>query len=42
MHSYPRHYIEVSDQLHEPVASTRERAPGTQWRGGWVGPTDVL
>jgi len=22
--------------------TTRERAPGTQWKGGWVGPRAVL
>jgi hypothetical protein len=31
--------MEVSNQLHDPGGFTpRERAPGTQWIGGWVGP----
>jgi hypothetical protein len=35
--------MEVSGQLHAPVAfTTRERAPGTHWIGGWVGPKTVL
>jgi hypothetical protein len=36
---WPRHYMKVSDQLHDPAAlSHRERAPGTHWIGGWGGP----
>jgi hypothetical protein len=35
--------MEVSGQLHAPAASLpRERAPGTYWIGGWVGPRAVL
>jgi hypothetical protein len=35
--------MEVSGQLHAPAAlPPRERAPGTQWIGGWVGPRAVL
>jgi hypothetical protein len=35
--------MEVSGQLHAPVAlPPRERAPGTHWIGGWVGPRAVL
>jgi hypothetical protein len=31
--------MEVSGQLHAPVTlPPRERAPGTHWIGGWVGP----
>jgi hypothetical protein len=33
----------VSGQLHAPAAVPhRERAPGTQWIGGWMGPRAVL
>jgi hypothetical protein len=35
--------MEVSGQLHAPVAlPPRERALGTHWIGGWVGPRAVL
>jgi hypothetical protein len=35
--------MEVIGQLHAPAAlSPRERAPGTHWIGGWVGPGAVL
>jgi hypothetical protein len=35
--------MEVSGQLHAPAAlPPRERAPGTHWIGGWMGPTAVL
>jgi hypothetical protein len=35
--------LEVSGQLHSPAAlPPRERAPDTQWIGGWVGPRAVL
>jgi hypothetical protein len=35
--------MKVSGQLHAPAAlSPRERAPGTHWIGGWVGPRAVL
>jgi hypothetical protein len=30
--SWPRHYLEVSGQLHSPAAY-----PGIHWIGGWVG-----
>jgi hypothetical protein len=34
--------MEVSGQIHAPAVlpppPTRERAPGTNWIGGWVGP----
>jgi hypothetical protein len=34
--------MEVSGQLHAPAAlPPRERAPGTHWIGGWVGPRAV-
>jgi hypothetical protein len=32
--SWPRHWLEVSGQLHAPAALP----PGTNWIGGWVGP----
>jgi hypothetical protein len=35
-HSWLRHYMEVSGKLHPPPP--RERALGTRWVGGWVGP----
>jgi hypothetical protein len=28
--------------LHPGCFTPRERAPGTHWTGGWVGPRDVL
>jgi hypothetical protein len=35
--------MEVSGQLHAPAALTpRERVPGTDWIGGWVGPRVIL
>jgi hypothetical protein len=35
--------MEVSGQLHAPGRFTpKERAPGTHWIGGWVGPRAVL
>jgi hypothetical protein len=35
--------MEVSGQLHAPAALLpMERAPGTNWIGGWVGPRAVL
>jgi hypothetical protein len=35
--------MEVSDQLHAPAALPPwERAPGTNWIGGWVGSRAVL
>jgi hypothetical protein len=35
--------MEVSGQLHTPAAlPPRERAPGTHWIGGWVGPGAIL
>jgi hypothetical protein len=35
--------MEVNGQLHAPAALLpEERAPGTHWRGGWVGPRTVL
>jgi hypothetical protein len=38
-HFWPRHYLK-SGQLHVPKAlRPGERAPGTHWIGGWVGPT---
>jgi hypothetical protein len=37
--SWPRHYLEVSGQLHALAAlSRKETAPGIHWIGGWVGP----
>jgi hypothetical protein len=36
---WSRHYLEVSAQLHAPATlPPGERAPGTHWIGGWVGP----
>jgi hypothetical protein len=36
--SWPRHYSEVSGQLHALAAlPPTERASGTHWIGGWVG-----
>jgi hypothetical protein len=34
--------MEVSGQLHAPAALPPEKAPGTHWIGGWVGPRAVL
>jgi len=35
--------MEISGQLHAPAALTaRERAHGTHWIGGWVGPRSSL
>jgi hypothetical protein len=34
--------MEVSGQLHAPIALTQRKAPGTLWIGGWVGPRAVL
>jgi hypothetical protein len=35
--------MEVSGQLHAPASlPPRERAPGTHWIGGWVGPKAVM
>jgi hypothetical protein len=35
--------MEVSGQLHVlAVLSPKERAPGTHWIGGWMGPKAVL
>jgi hypothetical protein len=35
--------MEVSDQLHIPAAlHPREKAPGTRWIEGWVGPRPGL
>jgi hypothetical protein len=35
--------MEVSGQLHAPATlPPGERAPGTYWLGGWVGPRAVL
>jgi hypothetical protein len=40
--SWPQHWG-VSDQLHAPAAlPPGERAPGTQWIGGWVDPRASL
>jgi hypothetical protein len=36
IHFLPRHFSEVTVQFHE------ERAPGTHWIGGWVGPRTSL
>jgi hypothetical protein len=43
MHSWPRHQMEVSDQLHVPATlPPEERAPDTHWMGGWVGSIAIL
>jgi hypothetical protein len=35
--------MEVSGRLHAlAILPPRERAPGTQWRGGWVNPRAAL
>jgi hypothetical protein len=35
--------MEASGQFHAPAAlSPRERAPGTHWIEGWVGPRAIL
>jgi hypothetical protein len=39
---WPRHYMEMSGQLHAPAALPQERTPGTNWIGGWVGPRAAL
>jgi hypothetical protein len=40
---WPRRQMDVSGQLHAPAAlPPGERAPGTHWIGGWVGPRAVL
>jgi hypothetical protein len=37
--SFPRHWLEVSGQLHAPPALPPEKEhPGTHWIGRWVGP----
>jgi hypothetical protein len=37
--SWPRHYLEVSGQIHAAAAiPPGERVPSTHWIGGWVGP----
>jgi hypothetical protein len=37
--SWPRHELEVSDQLHSPASlPPAERAPDVRWIGGWVDP----
>jgi hypothetical protein len=37
--SSPRHWLEVSGQLHAPAGlPPGERAAGTHWIGGWVDP----
>jgi hypothetical protein len=42
-YSPPWHYLEVSGQLHILAGFTPgERAPGTHWIGGWVGPRASL
>jgi hypothetical protein len=39
----PRHWMEVSGQLHAPAAlPPTERAPGTHWIESWVGARAVL
>jgi len=37
-HSYSRHQMKVSGQLHAPAISLGEIAPDTHWMGSWVGP----
>jgi hypothetical protein len=34
--------MKVSGQLHTPAALLPEKASGTHWIGGWVGPRAVL
>jgi hypothetical protein len=42
-YSVPRHKMEVSGQLHAPAAlPPGERALGTHWIVGWVGPSVSL
>jgi hypothetical protein len=36
--SWPRHYLEVSSQVHASAALTPEKGLGTYWIGGWVDP----
>jgi hypothetical protein len=40
--SWPRHWLEVSGQIDAPASlllpPPREKALGTHWIGGWVGP----
>jgi hypothetical protein len=36
--SLPRHYLDVSGQLHVPAVLLRGKALSTHWIGGWVGP----
>jgi hypothetical protein len=41
--SWPRHWLEVSGQLHAPAAlPSRKEPPGIHWIGGWVGPRGGL
>jgi hypothetical protein len=40
--SWPRHYLEVSGQLHAPAALPPGKSPGTHFIGGWVDPTAGL
>jgi hypothetical protein len=34
--------MKKSDQLHVPVTTLGERAPGTHWLGDYVGPEAVM
>jgi hypothetical protein len=36
--SWPRHYIEVSGQLHAPAVLLPLKEPPYPWLGGWVDP----
>jgi hypothetical protein len=36
--SWPRHWLEVSGQLHAPAALPQGEALRSHWLGGWVGP----
>jgi hypothetical protein len=40
--SWPRHYVEVSGQLHAPAALPPEKTPRTHWIGGWMDPRSSL
>jgi hypothetical protein len=45
MFSWPRHWLEVSSQLHAPAALPQEKdppPPDTHWIGSWVDPRTGL
>jgi hypothetical protein len=41
-YSYPLHWVKNGSLHAWKLYPPRERAPGTHWIGGWVGPIAVL